>query len=197
MNQPGQLRRRLRIAFAGLLVADAVLLAFLLSPFGPSREQARTALARAQSRYVVLRAQVAGLRKLQGEIRASQRQARRLLTTGMPGQRTADFRLLGALQSMAQTTGVDAASFHFYPARKAHLGLRRLSITMRITGQYAALVRFINHVERAPMFFIVRQVALSTRNHGPQGNGLALAIQLESYVRTATATPAGPQGSAE
>lgn len=197
MNQPSHLRRSLRIAFACLLVVDAALLAFLLSPFGPSRAQAGTVLARAQSRYVILRGQVAGLRRLQREVRASQRQARRLLAAGMPGERTADFRLLGALQSMAQTTGVDAASFHFYPGRKAHLGLRRLSITMRVTGQYAALVRFINHVERAPMFFIVRQVALSTRSNGPQAQGLALAIQLESYVRTATAPPAASSGSAE
>ncbi|MGH9534945.1 MAG: type 4a pilus biogenesis protein PilO [Terriglobales bacterium] len=197
MTQSGALRRKLRTATASFLAADVLLLVFLLSPWGPSRTQAEGSLARAEGRYVTLDAQVTGLRRLSQEVHASQRQARQLLASGMPPERTAEFRLLRSLQGMAQNTGVVADAFGFHPGRKVRLGLRQLTIAMRVTGPYASVVRFINHVERAPLFLIVRQVSLSARSNRP--GALALAIQMESYVQAQDAapqTPPAPEGAA-
>lgn len=191
------LRRKLRLATAIVVAADLALVAFLLSPWGPARAPAQASLSRAEGRYITLRRQVAGLRRLDQEIVTSRRQARQLLSAGMPAQRTADFRLLRSLQDMAQQSGVRANSFAFHPSKDAKLGLRRLDISMRVTGPYASLIGFINRVERAPTFLIIRQVALSARAQGPASRGAALAIQLASYVQASppAAPPAGAAGA--
>lgn len=188
------LRRKLRVATAILIAVDLALVAFLLSPWGPSRAPAQAALSRAEGRYVTLRRQVAGLQRLDQEIATSRRQARQLLAAGMPAERTADFQLLRSLQDMAQQSGARANSFAFHPSKNAKLGLRRLDISMRVTGPYAALIGFINRVERAPAFLIIRQVSLSARARGPESRGAALAIQLASYVQ-ASPPAAQPSGT--
>ncbi|MGH9489894.1 MAG: type 4a pilus biogenesis protein PilO [Terriglobales bacterium] len=195
MRASRPLRRKLSIATAILLAADAVLVAFLLSPWGPSRSPAEAALARAEGRYVTLRRQVTGLESLRQEIATSRRQAHQLLSVGMPAERTADFQILSSLQDMAQKAGVQANTFAFHPSHDSKLGLRRVDVSMRVTGRYGSLIGFINRVERAPMFLIIRQVSLSARGPGAEGGSAALAIQIASYVRAAKTAPSAGGGA--
>jgi type IV pilus assembly protein PilO len=60
------------------------------------------------------------------------------------------------------------------------VGLRPLEIEADFSGDYLHLVRFINSLERDPLFFIIDSVELG----GEQGGEVKLKMKLETYQKT-------------
>jgi type IV pilus assembly protein PilO len=58
-------------------------------------------------------------------------------------------------------------------------GLRHLSIRATLSGGYSQEAKFINALERDPLFFIVRSVSLVEQ----QGGGVRLQVTLETYLK--------------
>jgi type IV pilus assembly protein PilO len=82
------------------------------------------------------------------------------------------------LNKLATENGVQltTGSYQSKPATLA--GLERVRIDASITGNYLQTVRFINAVERDPMFFLIDGVSLGE----PQaGVGIRLQIRMETY----------------
>ena len=59
------------------------------------------------------------------------------------------------------------------------MGLRPVEIDADFSGGYLQLVRFINGLERDPLFFIVDSVQLG----GEQGGVVKLQLKLETYQK--------------
>ena len=55
-----------------------------------------------------------------------------------------------------------------------------MEIEADFSGDYLHLVRFINSLERAPLFFIVNSVELG----GEQGGVVRLQLKLETYLKS-------------
>lgn len=181
----GQLRAWLIAATAVCLVLDVGLWSYLSSPWGPSRARAQERLAAAARADAALHGQIAGLLALRRDLASSRAETRDLLARGMPPQRVADFQILTTLQRLAQETGVSADSIGLRPAREPLGDLQPLEVDAQVTGQYPALVQFINGVERSPLFFVINQVALTSNDRAAnQGGGaLSLKIALSAYAR--------------
>jgi len=60
-------------------------------------------------------------------------------------------------------------------------GLTEISMDASISGDYPAIMRFINSLERDPMFFIVRAMALT----GQQGGLVNLRLRVSTWLRPA------------
>ena len=59
------------------------------------------------------------------------------------------------------------------------MGLRPVEIQADFSGDYLQLVRFINALERDPLFFIIDSVELG----GEQGGVVKLQLKLETYQK--------------
>ena len=74
-------------------------------------------------------------------------------------------------------------------------GLTEISMDASISGDYPSIMRFINSLERDPMFFIIRAMALT----GQQGGLVNLRLRVSTWLRPAdvpSGLPATPADTA-
>lgn len=182
------LRRNLKLVAVVLLAADLGLAAWLLSPRAPSQGATRQQLTEARAELIALKAEVAQLSQLHGRIATSEDQMRQLMDTGMPPQTSASSDLLAEFSRVAAASGVEVSGAQFDPDKDARLGLRRVVVSLNVSGGYRGVVTFLNQIERSPMFFLINQVSVSGgRAAGPQaGDQVKLEVRIEAYERAAT-----------
>lgn len=183
------LRRNLMIAVIVCAVADVALAAWLLSPRAPSQSATREQLSQAQAQLVVLRGDAAQLHQLQQRIHISQRQMQQLMAEGIPQETDASSKLLQEFSRIAGLSNVMVSGAEFHPDKKAQLGLRRVQVSLQVAGPYAGVVRFLNQMERSPMFFLINQVSASGQTSAlatAATDQVKLQVQLEAYEQTAS-----------
>jgi len=82
-----------------------------------------------------------------------------------------------------------------YTQRAPGAGLTEISVDTNINGEYPAIMKFINSIERDPTFFVIRAMAFT----GTQGGSVGLRMQLSTWLRDADAAASGlpstPQSS--
>ena len=59
--------------------------------------------------------------------------------------------------------------------------LTEITLDASISGNYPAIMRFINGIERDPMFFIIRSMSLT----GQQGGLVNLRLRVSTWLRPA------------
>ena len=183
------LRRNLKLALALCVAADLALIGWLLSPRAPSRAATTQQLALTRAHLAALRAEIASHRLLNRRVQTSQRQIHALLSEGFPQQADLSSTLLSELSRLAAVSGVQVSGAQFNPDPKAQLGLRRVAISLQVAGGYSGVVRFVNQMERSPLFFIINQVSVTGgASTGSQTDTVKLQVQLEAYVRTPART---------
>jgi type IV pilus assembly protein PilO len=74
-----------------------------------------------------------------------------------------------------------------YTQGAAGPGLTEITMDASISGDYSAIMRFINSIERDPMFFIVRAMALTSQ----QGGLVNLRLRVSTWLRPADAAASG------
>lgn len=84
-----------------------------------------------------------------------------------------------------------------YTQGKPLSGLTEISVDINLSGDYPAIMRFVNSIERNPIFFVIRTMSFS----GAQGGLVNLRLQLSTWLRPADAAasglPATPEPGAE
>ena len=68
-----------------------------------------------------------------------------------------------------------------YTQGKPGPGLTEITMDASISGDYPAIMRFVNSIERDPMFFIIRAMALT----GQQGGLVNLRLRVSTWLRPA------------
>ncbi|MGH9473553.1 MAG: type 4a pilus biogenesis protein PilO [Terriglobales bacterium] len=182
-----RLRRNLMIAVILCAAVDLALAGWLLSPRAPSKSATLGQLSQAQSQLVVLRGEAAQLHQLQQRIHTSQRQMQELMAEGIPDETDSSSKLLREFSRIAGLSNVQVSGAEFHPDKKAQLGLRRVQVSLQVAGPYAGVVRFLNQMERSPMFFLINQVSASgsTSTIANVNSGqVKLQVQLEAYEQT-------------
>jgi type IV pilus assembly protein PilO len=66
-------------------------------------------------------------------------------------------------------------------------GLTEITMDASISGDYPAIMRFVNSIERDPMFFIIRAMALTSQ----QGGLVNLRLRVSTWLRPADAAASG------
>lgn len=178
------LRRKLMLAFFAALAVNLALLFWLFSPQAPSRAAARQQLERVQLQWMALRGQELQLRQLDQRVHLSQQQVGEIMAAGIPEESQASSKLLTEFSRIATLAQVQIAGAEFQPDKAPRQGLRRIAVTLQVSGGYGSVVRFLNQLERSPMFFLLDQVSVSgaAANTAPSGS-VKLDLQLEAYAR--------------
>jgi Tfp pilus assembly protein PilO len=65
--------------------------------------------------------------------------------------------------------------------------LTEIRLDANITGEYPHILRFVNSLERDPLFYVIRAMALT----GQQGGSVSLRLQVSTWMRPADAAASG------
>ena len=94
----------------------------------------------------------------------------------LPAQDSAIYEELG---KVAKQNGVKIGQIRSKAKDTDPVGLRPVEIQADFSGDYLQLVRFINALERDPLFFIIDSVELG----GEQAGVVRLQLKLETYQK--------------
>jgi len=170
-----QVRNRIKIAIAALVLADIAAVAMLLTPIAGSAEPRQQEL---RDSWAQLKAREnAPWRGLDKKIPIAQRQIEDFYRDRLPSE---DSSISSDLGRVASENGVSLSSVKYTPKDPGLAGLERVEIDADVSGDYVQLVRFINALERNRLFFMVDDLELGNEQ---QGN-VKLQIKVETYLRS-------------
>ena len=179
---------RLNFYYAGVAVLGLVCLYLLVQiAFTWHKATARNDAAMERQTIAMKTAEIAA-RPLQGldtKLAQTTTQADSFYKDRLP---EVDSDVVGELGALAKMRGVKLmrVQYVFAPvlAGSSH-ELTEMRMDARLTGDYKALVTFINALERDRMFFLIRGVTLT----GEQGGTVGLRLGLVTYLRGDGAAP--------
>ena len=74
-----------------------------------------------------------------------------------------------------------------YTQRPPGSGLTEITIDTNLAGDYPAIMRFVNSIERDPIFFVIRAMSFT----GQQGGLVSLRMEVSTWLRPADAEASG------
>lgn len=174
-------RQKLKIAVAILALVDVAAAVVLFSPLVGSARSRDQQLQQMGSEIQAKTRQVEPLRDVDKKIAEARQQIDDFYKRRLPGQ---DSAIAAELGKLAAQSGVKIGQVKYSSkdAEKelAPAGLQPVKIEADFSGGYLQLVRFVNSVERAPLFFIIDSVELG----GEQAGVVRLQLKLETYLKT-------------
>jgi len=171
------MRDKLRIAVVILAILDILAIAVLFSPLvgsARSRDQQLSDLGREVQRKTREMEPLQGLDK---KIVSAREQIEQFYAERLPSQDSAISDTLGKLASQS---GVKIGGLKYTTKDPEAIGVRMVEIDGDFSGDYLHLVRFINSLERAKVFFIIDSVDLG----GEQQGVVRLQLKLETYLKS-------------
>jgi len=169
-----QMRNRLKIAMAAMVLVDIAAIAMLLTPVAGSAEARQQELQ--QSWLQLRQRESAPWRGLDKKIPLAQREIEDFYHDRFPAE---DSSISEDLGKLASQTGVTMSAEKYTHKDSDMDGLQRVEIEADVSGDYLQLVRFINALERNRLFFIVDSLDLGSEQNGV----VKLQIRVETYLR--------------
>jgi type IV pilus assembly protein PilO len=147
--------------------------------------QARFAstLAAKQTELKSLQLETAPLRGLDKQVDRARTQIRDFYQNRMPSSYSSISTRIGALQV---ASGVRLSRVQYTQGTPVS-DLTEITMDAGISGDYPAIMRFINSLERDEMFFVIRAMSLT----GQQGGQVSLRLRLSTWLRAADAAASG------
>ena len=178
MSDVRDMRRKLTIALVVMALLSMVAVAILLSPRVGSASARR---AEQEAVFLELKQkteQVEPLRGLDKKIILAHGQIDQFYKERLS---STDSTISEELGKLAAANGVRLSQVKYTEKDdELAVGLRPVFIEADLTGDYLALVRFVNALERDQIFFIVDSVELA----GEQNGQVKLGMKLETYQKT-------------
>jgi type IV pilus assembly protein PilO len=169
-------RKKLKAAIVALLLVDVAAAGVLFSPLVGSERSRREQLDQLWKELQQKTREAEPLRDIDKKIAAADLQIDDFYKTRLPGQNSTISEELG---KVAKQSGVRIGQIR-YPTKDTEVvGLRPVEIEADFSGDYLHLVRFINSLERDPLFFIINSVELG----GEQGGEVKLQMKLQTYQK--------------
>jgi hypothetical protein len=176
--------RRAVWLIAGVFLVNVALFALVVYPLtqkvngGEAQAQAAaTELAAARRDHANARATVTGKGQADAEL---QKFYREVLPTDLSSARRILFPRLPQLAADANLTAVRDRIDEEEGRRS---DLRKLTMTLILTGEYTNIRRFIHELETAPEFLVLESVVLTQGEEGARG--LNVTAQVSTYYRAA------------
>ncbi len=171
--------------FAVLIVLDLALAGRLFAAWHAAGEDKSSEYQQQQITYQRLNAEMAHLTGLPAKVDASRRDAQQFYDSRIaPNYST----VAAQIGDLTQKTGVRLTRAQ-YTASPAVQGLSEVRIDASLSGDYTAMMRFINSLERDRdhVFFIINGLTLT----GQQGGMVNLRLRVTTYL-SANATDLPP-----
>lgn len=171
-------RKKVKIAIAVLLAVDILAAVILFSPLVGSERSRREQLDQLWRELQQKTRAAEPLRDFDKKIVTARQQIDDFYKSRLPAQDSAIYEELGKL---AGQSGVRIGQIRSKSKDKdtESVGLRPVEIDADFSGGYLQLVRFINALERDPVFFIIDSVQLGSE----QGGVVKLQLKLETYQK--------------
>ena len=169
--------------FAVLLVLAIVLAVRLGLDWAAMNSNSGQVLAGKQIQLKALEIQTAPLRGLDQRVEKSREQIDGFYKKRIPFNYSVISSHIGEL---AVSSGVRLSRVQ-YAQGKPGSALTEISMDAGISGDYGAIMRFINSLERDQIFFIIRGMSLT----GQQGGLVNLRLRVSTWLRPADAAASG------
>jgi Tfp pilus assembly protein PilO len=175
-SDPLALRNKVKIAIAALLVVDIIAVILLFSPLVGSERSRREQMDQLWQELQRKTHEAEPLKNVDKKIAVASQQVDEFYKNRLPSQDSAIYDELG---KVAKQSGVKIGQIRSKGKDTDAVGLRPVEIQADFSGDYLQLVRFINSLERDPIFFIIDSVELG----GEQGGVVKLQLKLETYQK--------------
>jgi len=171
------------VGFA-ILLALAVGLAIRLGlDWAVMNSRSSNLLANKQLQVRTLELQTAPLRGIDGRVEQTREQIQHFEQKRIPPNYSSIDDRIDALEV---ASGVRLSRVQ-YTQRKPGAGLTEISVDMNISGDYPSIMRFVNSIERDPIFFVIRTMSFT----GQQGGLVSLRMQISTWLRPGDAAASG------
>jgi type IV pilus assembly protein PilO len=171
-----QTRKNLKIAIAVMVGVDLLALAAYVSPLIGSADSHRQQMNQLQVELITKTRQVEPLRNLPQKVVLANHQIADFYKKRFPTQNSQIATELGKLAT-AEGITIEQAK---YKVEEAGAGkLQPVEMEADLSGNYVALAKFINALERDDMFFIINDITLGGEAQGP----VKLGMKLETYLK--------------
>ena len=171
-------RRKVKTAIIAMVAVDVVAIAVMVSPLVGSTASRKQELSQLWLTLQAKTRQVEPLRGLDKKIPLASQQIDQFYQERFPAH---DSEVAESLGSLAKENGVKIDGAKYQWGDPDPVGLRRVEVEATVEGNYQALAKFLNGLERDKLFLIVNSVGLATQN-GP----VVLQMKLETYQRVSS-----------
>ena len=172
-----QTRKNLKIALAVMAGVDLLAAAIYFSPLVGSADTRRQTLNELQTELNNKTKLVAPLQNLPHKVVLAGNQTQMFYKTRFPAQ---DSQIVTEFGKLALANGVTIEQAKYPVKGEVATGkLQRVEMEADLAGNYIALAKFINALERDEMFFIINSVTLGGDPQGP----VKLNVKLETYLK--------------
>jgi type IV pilus assembly protein PilO len=170
-----QTRKKLKIAMMAMAAVDVLALLAYFSPLIGSPESHRQQMNQLETELRTKTREVEPLRNLPQKVVLAHRQITEFYKDRLPAQSSQIAAEFGKLAA-AENVTIDAAK---YTEKDIGGGLQSVLMEANLAGNYVALAKFINSLERDQMFFIIKSLQLGGQQQGP----VKLEMKLETYLK--------------
>ncbi|HVU45395.1 MAG TPA: GspMb/PilO family protein [Terracidiphilus sp.] len=168
----------------GLLLAVTIFLAVRVGlDWAAIDSHASDVLAGKQVELKAMQLQTAPLRGLDKRVEQSRQQVNAFYAKRIPPNYST---ISGRIGELEVASGVRLTRVE-YTQGKPGSDLTEISLDASITGEYPAIMHFINSLERDPIFFLIEDMTLT----GQQGGTVSLRMQVSTWLRPADALASG------
>lgn len=172
-------RKSLKTALTVMLAADFLLAIVYFSPLVGSTETRRQELNKLQNELNLKTRQVAPLQNLPQKVVLANTQITDFYKKRFPSEQS---QIATEFGKVAQSDGVTIEQGKYKVMEAGPGGLQPVELEYDVVGNYTALAKFINALERDEMFFIINSVTLGGEQQGP----VKLNVKLEAYLKART-----------
>jgi hypothetical protein len=169
-------RRKLRIVIGTLLAIDLICVAVLLSPLVGSADSRRIMINQLNAELHVKSRAVEPLRGMDKKVDLAKTEISDFYKNRFPKR---DSDVADELGKLAQENNVKILQAKYKEEDPETAGIVPVQIEGNFSGDYLALARFINALERSKVFYTVDSVGLAGESTG----GVRLEVKLHSYIK--------------
>ena len=172
-----QTRKKIKTALAVLVAVDIVAVVVLFSPLVGSTDSRRQELNQLWSDLQSKTRQVQPLKNLDQKVITANGQIVDFYKKRFPEQQS---QILTQLGKLATADGIKIEQVKYKVEDPETEGrLEPVEVEAELIGNYVALAKFINALERDDMFFIINGITLAGEQKGP----IKLQMKVETYLK--------------
>ena len=163
-----------------VLALDAVLLLYAWVAAGSNPRSRSEQLRKLKVQHALLKADVGRADGIRNGLPAVEGECNKFYREQLLDAATGNSTVVADLGQIAGHAGLRAPAVTYKQHGLDKRGVLEISVTATVEGDYPALVRFINGLERSKSFYLLDSLALDQHT----GGGIKLNMQFRSYFRS-------------
>ncbi len=171
----------MRAIIGALLLANLVVAVIALKPFGGSADDLRREEFSLRAKLAALQSKVTGGKRLVSKVETARREGNQFLAKYVTERRVLSSTVQEELNRMAKDAGGSylPITMNAEPIEGSDT-LYMLTINAGYQGTYANLSKFVNLVDKSPLFLIIDNMQLSPQQ---SGQNLNVTVKLLTFYR--------------